>query len=368
MPANPWAASTTPARLALITDVGPPDCPMMALPLSIWISPARTGSKLTYFPRSLANPAHALQCAVRARTPTCADAHVRSALPRRASAYGLGTRFICAGGTPGYTAPMRKQILYVGDTALREAASYLAGVMQHFRVTFDYVASDQPFPSLERAGYGAVVLSDYPARMFTGGQLEDLAARIDSGLGLLMIGGWESFTGAGGDYGRTVLRDVLPVALEPADDRVNCPQPCLVELRAPHPTVAGLPFDAVCPGIGGYNRLAAKSGAVEVLSARQFRVSRGAEGYEFAPGDQGAAPGGRRTRSGTRHRLRQRRRPPLGGRARRLGGRARVGLRRRRQPYRSRKLVRAPLLSDRQLDGAVVSETPGHSSFGGRNQ
>ena len=72
----------------------------------------------------------------------------------------------CAGGIPGYTASMTKQILYVGDTALREAASYLAGVMQHFGVTFDYVASDQPFPPLEGAGYGGVILSDYPSRMF----------------------------------------------------------------------------------------------------------------------------------------------------------------------------------------------------------
>ncbi len=181
---------------------------------------------------------------------------------------------------------MTKQILYVGDTALREAASYLAGVMQHFGITFDYVASDQPFPPLGRAAYGGVILSDYPSRMFTQGQLEELATRVDGGLGLLMIGGWESFTGSGGDYGGTVLRDVLPVELDPRDDRVNCPQPCLVELHEPHPTVAGLPFEDVCPGIGGYNRLTAKPGALEVLSARPFRVSRGSQGYQFVPGEK----------------------------------------------------------------------------------
>jgi uncharacterized membrane protein len=177
---------------------------------------------------------------------------------------------------------MKKQILYVGDTALREAASYLAGVMRHFGIEFDYVASDQAFPGLGGAAYSGVILSDYPSKNFAPAQLDELAARVREGLGLLMIGGWESFTGFGGDYGRTLMRDILPVGMSPGDDRVNCTQPCLVELQANHPIVTGLPFDKVCPGIGGYNRLTIKPGALEVLSAQPFRVERGAAGYQFA--------------------------------------------------------------------------------------
>jgi uncharacterized membrane protein len=183
-----------------------------------------------------------------------------------------------------YTARMKKQILYVGDTALREAASYLAGIMQHFGIEFDYVPSDQPFPGLGGVEYSGVILSDYPSKNFTPAQLDDLAAHVKDGLGLLMIGGWESYTGFGGDYGLTVLRDVLPVEMSAADDRVNCAQPCLVELRANHPVVAGLPFDQVCPGIGGYNRIKAKQGALEVLAAQQFRVERNAGAYLFVAG------------------------------------------------------------------------------------
>jgi hypothetical protein len=39
--------------------------------------------------------------------------------------------------------PKDKMIFYCGDTALREAASYLAGVTAHFSIPFDYLASNQ---------------------------------------------------------------------------------------------------------------------------------------------------------------------------------------------------------------------------------
>jgi len=176
---------------------------------------------------------------------------------------------------------MARQILYAGDTALRESASYLAGVMQHFGIEYDYVASNQLFPQPD--GYRGVVISDYPARNFPPGSLEDLATRISGGLGLFMIGGWESFTGAAGEYTNTVLRDVLPVSMQSQDDRINCAQPCLIEKQLDHPTVWGLPFDEVCPGIGGYNRLTTRPAATEVLSAVSFGVTRRAQEYRFSP-------------------------------------------------------------------------------------
>ncbi len=181
---------------------------------------------------------------------------------------------------------MENQILYVGDTALAGAASYLAGIMSSYGITFDYLPSDEQVTSslLER-GYRAVVISDYPSRNFSKTQLERLAERVKEGVGLLMIGGWESFVGAGGDYSMTVLSEVLPVAMQSGDDRVNCPQPCLVERNCPHPVVDGLPFESPCPGVGGYNRVKAKPAALTILSARRFSVRRGPKGYAFTPDD-----------------------------------------------------------------------------------
>jgi uncharacterized membrane protein len=184
---------------------------------------------------------------------------------------------------------MHKHILYAGDDSLREAAAYLAGVMTHYSLPFQHVASSEPFSDqLLTQDQGCVVLSDYPSRNFTNEQMELLAERVRTGAGLLMIGGWSSFCGADGGYQGSALAEVLPVVLESEDDRVNCPQPCLVEKRMPHPTVDGLPFETVCPGIGGFNRLNLKPGATEILSARPFHVNRVPEGYSFVP--QASAP------------------------------------------------------------------------------
>ena len=168
-----------------------------------------------------------------------------------------------------------KMILYCGDTALAEAGSYLAGVMSHFSIPFDYLASNRRFDDafLSRA-YGGIILSDYPAGNFTPGQLAKLAEKARQGMGLLMIGGWASFTGANREYTETALREVLPVIMEEQDDRVNSWQPCVIEKKKDHAIVDGLPFDGFTPSVGGFNRLQAKPGSETILTARQVGVAR----------------------------------------------------------------------------------------------
>jgi uncharacterized membrane protein len=179
---------------------------------------------------------------------------------------------------------MSKQILYLGDTALKEAASYLAGIMDHFSITFEYLPSDARFPAgLLEEDHRAIIISDYPAKNFSKDAIRQLANKVEQGTGLLMIGGWESFTGLGGDYGATAAGDALPVELMPEDDRVNCAQPCLVEKMRDHPIVAQLPFQDFVPGIGGYNRVCTRPGALEILSSRRFAVRHGADGFLFEP-------------------------------------------------------------------------------------
>jgi len=177
---------------------------------------------------------------------------------------------------------MTKPILYAGDTALQAAASYLAGIMSHYRISFDYLASDQKFvmPGKECR---LLILSDYPCRNFVSAQVESIAERVRDGMGLLMIGGWESFTGEGGDFRGTAIGDVLPVSMLANDDRVNCAQPCLVERNSTHPIVQDLPFDEVSPSIGGFNRVVAKPEGRTILSARRVAVRRKGKTLAFAP-------------------------------------------------------------------------------------
>jgi len=179
---------------------------------------------------------------------------------------------------------MKKAVLYLGDTCLNGAAAYLAGVLEHYHIGFDYLASDEGFcDSLLDSDYSAVVLSDYPASNFLSGQLEALARQVNAGLGLVMIGGWESFSGTACHYTNTIMRDVLPVLMEFGDDRVNCYQPCLIEKMASHPIVDGLPFEQNSVGIGGFNRLRVKPDSVTLLSARKFCVSSQRNDFSFTP-------------------------------------------------------------------------------------
>jgi len=168
---------------------------------------------------------------------------------------------------------MKPTILYAGDTSLTAAASYLAGVLTHAGLTFDYVASDEPLsPRLAQAEPRLYLISDYPVKNLSAGDFRRIVADVRAGAGLLMIGGWESYHGAAGEYAASPLAEVLPVLMQSTDDRVNSWQPCLVEKRCDHPILDGLPLDRP-PGVGGYNAVRAKSDATEILAARHFTVT-----------------------------------------------------------------------------------------------
>ncbi len=177
---------------------------------------------------------------------------------------------------------MSKAILYLGDTGLREAACYLAGVMAHYGIGFDYFSSNKKFDTdwLARK-YRAILLSDYPAENFTPEQLQSLAEKVKSGPGLLMIGGWESFSGLGGGYTHTALKDVLPVVMQDGDDRVNSSSPCLIEKNADHPILESLPFEQEVTGVGGYNAFRAKENSQTLLSLHRFQVKHTRLLYHF---------------------------------------------------------------------------------------
>ena len=184
---------------------------------------------------------------------------------------------------------MTKRVLYAGDTSLSTGAGYLAGVLTHFRLEFDYIAGDEPIGSMLAGGHhGAYVLSDYSATNFTKGDFAAMLDAVAAGAGLLMIGGWESFHGAKGEYHDSPVAQALPVEMAAGDDRVNCPQPCIIEKLRDHPIVAELPWGRP-PCIGGYNRIRSKPDAVELLAARHLEVvSRGRGRYDTNCGDTSA--------------------------------------------------------------------------------
>ncbi|GAA2123968.1 glutamine amidotransferase [Actinomadura napierensis] len=90
-------------------------------------------------------------------------------------------------------------------------------------------------------------------------RLGALRAWVADGGGLLMVGGYLSFTGFEGKaaFRNTVLHEALPVELLPEDDRVELPAGANAEVAAAgHPALGGA--DGDWPALLGYNRVRAR--------------------------------------------------------------------------------------------------------------
>lgn len=167
------------------------------------------------------------------------------------------------------------KVLYLGDGALSSAASYLAGVMTHFSIDFDYRGSGIDASDLiGTEHYDLFVLSDYAAKDLGERNARRIVELVADGAGLLMIGGWESFHGVGGNYDSSVLATALPVRIAASDDRVNWSGPCVVRQIEEHAVTAGLEFDPA-PVVGGFNRLEAAAEADVILVVDRYAVHGG---------------------------------------------------------------------------------------------
>jgi len=127
------------------------------------------------------------------------------------------------------------------------------------------------------ADYDVVVISDVGANSFLLGpqtivrseivpnKLSVIANWVRAGGGLLMVGGYMSFTGIDGKarFGQSPLSDVLPVIMADHDDRVEVPEGVAAVRVGEHPATPDLDTD--WPQMLGYNQVEAKPGA-EVLA------------------------------------------------------------------------------------------------------
>lgn len=182
---------------------------------------------------------------------------------------------------------MANPILYLGDTHLRDAAAYLAGMMHGWGWRFDYVPSHEPASAeLLETPRALFIVSDYPAARMGAAAQRKLVEQVAAGAGLIMLGGWESFHGLGGDWDGTLVGDALPVVISSADDRLNCDQPVLVRKIADHPVVNGLPWDSRPPVIGGFIRFTPKPEATVLLEAHRFAARHDGTSFQFEPHDR----------------------------------------------------------------------------------
>ncbi|NMM32309.1 MAG: cytoplasmic protein [Cellulomonas sp.] len=123
------------------------------------------------------------------------------------------------------------------------------------------------------APYDVVVISDVGANSFqlanqtftasipTPDKTELIRAHVEQGAGVLMVGGYLTFSGidAKARWGRTPLQAALPVYVLDRDDRVELPGGVAPAVVAAHPVVDGL--DTTWPALLGLNEVVAKDDA-----------------------------------------------------------------------------------------------------------
>ncbi len=178
-----------------------------------------------------------------------------------------------------------KPVLYLGDLSLATAAGYLTGLMTMWDVGYDYLPTDVTVNGEASQPRNLFVISDYPSKRMGLEVQRSIIRRVEAGAGLIMIGGWESFHGFGGDWHTSEIATVLPVEIEHTDDRINCDQPALVRCVKDHPIVSGLPWNERPPMIGGFNRFKPKPGAEVLLDVQRFEAHRTDGEMDFRPVD-----------------------------------------------------------------------------------
>ena len=168
------------------------------------------------------------------------------------------------------------------STEYEEGGGALLDALRSGGCTVEYIRAHEisgrfPTTEAELAEYDVVVLSDVGANSFllcdetflrsevSVNRLGLLGDYVRGGGGLIMIGGYMSFTGIDGRarFGMSPLADVLPVTMLDHDDRVEVPLGCEPQLARPDQEILG-GTPASWPRLLGYNRLVAKPEATVI--------------------------------------------------------------------------------------------------------
>lgn len=168
------------------------------------------------------------------------------------------------------------------STEYEEGAGVFLGCLDDAGYEVTYVRGHEitlkfPRSAEELDEFDVVVISDIGSNSFllpdetflrsevSPNRLGLVADFVQRGGGLVMIGGYLSFTGIDGKgrYGMSPLADPLPVIMLPHDDRIERSEGVEVEVCEPaHPVLGGTPSQ--WPQLLGYNRLIAKPDATVV--------------------------------------------------------------------------------------------------------
>ena len=151
------------------------------------------------------------------------------------------------------------------------------GNIEVLHMTCEQAIGDFPRTVEELSEFDAMILSDcefevlalYPfwipgTPLPRTNRVKAIREYTRNGGGLLMVGGWTSFSGrfGHGGYYDTPIEEALPVTcMKGLDDRIETPEGVKVKiLKSEHPIVKGIPWEE-CPVFEGFNRIFPKQGA-----------------------------------------------------------------------------------------------------------
>lgn len=170
------------------------------------------------------------------------------------------------------------KILYAGDSWEGGPANYLLGVLKSCEADFLHVpAAIRMSLSILEKKFDAIILSDYSRALMPDSCQARICELVEQGTGLLMIGGWASFSGPFGNWKDSQIEKLLPVQCDASDDRMNIMSGALIIEKQQHPMFAGLNFDP-SPVLCGMNKVHPKAEAQVLLSARKIIQDTGPAG------------------------------------------------------------------------------------------
>lgn len=172
-------------------------------------------------------------------------------------------------------------------TEYEEGAHVFLDALRSSKIDVTYIRAheisrDFPTHAADLDTFDVVIVSDVGSNSFlltdetflqsrrSINRLTLLADFVEAGGGLVMVGGYMSFTGIDGRarFNMSPLASVLPVTMLDYDDRIETPEGFTVTLDAPnHPALGGVTDK--WPILLGYNRITAKPDATTVASHRQ---------------------------------------------------------------------------------------------------
>ncbi len=162
---------------------------------------------------------------------------------------------------------MKKNILYAGDSPAGGPANYLLAILKNLKVPFRHVP---PSKILKPGKFDAIILSDFSRKNLPAASEKKICEQVRQGSGLLMVGGWGSFSGPFGGWRGSMIEKLLPVQCLNHDDRLNFPAGALIKQKNRNSGVFNSLSFSNPPVICGMNRIRVKPSGRVILTARKI--------------------------------------------------------------------------------------------------